>query len=126
MTKIVKIVFIDTVTGEIYAGEEKNSMKCKFTKDLAGAKLYAKSSQLKEIFDYVKYNSGRDLQPIEIEVSYEVLGKTMYLEQLENDSYKLFQTLDEKATNDIDSMTDKEYRKWKDLKKKFSKFKKGV
>lgn len=119
MTKSIRIAFLDIDANEFYVKEETNSSSCRFSKDLSRAKLYMATKQLKEIFDYVKYNSKRNLKPVDIEVSFQIVGDSTYIDDLENKSFMLFQKLDQMAKSDIDSLSDNEYRKWRTLKSKF-------
>jgi hypothetical protein len=116
--KYVKIAFVDSVTGEFYF-KENSSTESVFTRDVSKAKLYIPRSDVREIFDYVSQQSGRNLKCVEVEVTFDVLGDSSYLDQLNNREFELYKKLNAQAENDIDSMNEGDYRKWKTLRSKF-------
>jgi len=118
MNKTVKLAFVDSDTGEFYVRE--NSMTdFVFSNDVAKAKLYVTRSEVREYFDYVSYNSNRNLKCVEVEVSFSVLGDSDYLDQLENRDLQLYKHLSKQAEDDIDAMSEDDYRKWLSLRSKF-------
>jgi hypothetical protein len=118
MNKTVKLAFVDADTGEFYVRE--NSMTdFVFSNDVAKAKLYVTRSEVREFFEYVSYNSKRNLKCVEVEVSFSVLGDSDYLDQLENRDLQLYKHLNKQAEDDIDAMSEEDYRKWRSLRLKF-------
>jgi hypothetical protein len=118
MSKIVKIAFVDIATGEFYVKE--NSLNdWVFSSDVCRAKLYLARSEVREFFEYVAQYSKRNLKCVEVEVSFNVLGDSSYLNQLNNRDFQLYKKLNQQAENDVDAMTEEDYRKWKSLRSKF-------
>lgn len=118
MSKIVKIAFVDIATGEFYV-KENSITDWVFSSDVSRAKLYVARSEVREFFDYVTQNSKRNLKCVEVEVTFNVLGDSDYLDQLNNRDFQLYKKLNQQADDDIDAMTEKDYRKWKSLRSKF-------
>jgi hypothetical protein len=56
---------------------------------------------------------------VEVEVSFSVLGDSDYLDQLENRDLQLYKHLNKQAEDDIDAMSEEDYRKWRSLRLKF-------
>jgi hypothetical protein len=118
MNKTVKLAFVDAETGEFYVRE--NSMTdFVFSNDVAKAKLYMTRAEVREYFDYVSFNSNRNLKCVEVEVSFSVLGDSDYLDQLENRDLQLYKHLNKQAEDNIDAMSEDDYHKWKSLRSKF-------
>jgi len=118
MNKIVKLAFVDASTGEFYV-RENTITDYVFSKDVSKAKLYMIRSEVRDFFEYVSYNSNRNLKCVEVEVSFSVLGDSDYLDQLDNCDLQLYKTLNKQAEGNIDIMSEKDYRKWKSLRLKF-------
>jgi len=118
MNKIVKIAFVDIDTGEFYV-RENTIPGCIFSKDVAKAKMYVTRLEVREYFDYVSYNSKRNLKCVEVEVTFNVLGDSNYLDQLNNRDFQLYKKLNQQAEDDVDAMTEEDYRKWKSLRSRF-------
>lgn len=118
MSKIVKIAFVDIDTGEFYV-RENTIPGYIFSKDVAKANLYVTRSEVREYFDYVSYNSKRNLKCVEVEVTFKVLGDSDYLDRLNNRDFQLYKKLNQQAEDDIDSMSEDDYRKWKSLRSRF-------
>ena len=118
MSKIVKIAFVDIDTGEFYV-KENSPNDWVFSSDVSRAKLYLARSEVREFFDYVAQYGKRNLKCVEVEVAFNVLGDSNYLDQLNDRDLQLYKKLNQQAEDDIDSMTEEDYRKWKSLRSKF-------
>jgi hypothetical protein len=118
MSKIVKIAFVDIDTGEFYV-KENSPNDWVFSSDVSRAKLYLARSEVREFFDYVAQYSKRNLKCVEVEVAFNVLGDSGYLDQLNDRDFQLYKKLNQQAEDDVDAMTEEDYRKWKSLRLKF-------
>lgn len=118
MTETVKIAFVDIDTGEYYAGSNDRGHRV-FSKDLAKAKLYMARPEIRNYFEYVTWNSNRNIKCQEMEVNFTVIGDSDYLDQLDNRDFELYKKLDKEADHDIDAMSEEDYRRWRSLRKKF-------
>lgn len=118
MNKIVKLAFVDANTGEFYV-RENTFTDYVFSKDVSKAKLYMIRSEVRDFFEYVSYNSNRNLKCVEVDVSFSVLGDSDFLDHLDNCDLQLYETLNKQAEDNIDIMSEKDYRKWKSLRLKF-------
>lgn len=120
MGKFVKIAFVDSDTGDFYIREDPFN-NFFFGGDITKAKLYSKRSEVRDYFDYVKNGTKRSLKCVEVEVEFSVLGDSNYLDLLDNSDHQLYNRLKQQADDDIDSMSEQDYRKWKSLRSRFGK-----
>jgi|AntAceMinimDraft_13_1070369.scaffolds.fasta_scaffold23267_3 hypothetical protein len=125
MTKLVKIAFVDIDTGEFYV-KENSLTNWVFNSDVSRAKLYLARPEVREFFNYVAQNSKRNLKCVEVEVVFNVLGDSKYLDFLNNRDFQLYQKLNQQAEDNIDAMKETDYRKWKSLRLKFNNTKENV
>jgi magnesium-transporting ATPase (P-type) len=120
MDKTVKIAFVDCDTGDFYVREDpfKNFL---FGGDVTKAKLYSKRSEVRDYFEYVKNGTKRSLKCVDVEIEFSVLGDSNYLDKLDNHDHQLYNRLKQQADDDVDSMSEQDYRKWKLLRSRFGK-----
>lgn len=93
---------------------------CIFTKDLSRAKLYLPRKEIIQFYEFVSTESKRNIRPFEVEISYTISGESNFFETLIEKETKLFEKLNKQAEKDVDSMSEKDYKKWKQLKRKLT------
>lgn len=120
MTKVIKTVIMDDDTGEFYTGMDGFALK--FSKDISKANLYSKVAQNLEVLRSVKSMCQRNIVTRDVEVTFTLQDESIMVSKLDEvtqKEQKLFEKLTKLAEKDVDSMSEKDYRKWKSLKKKY-------
>lgn len=118
MKTFTKIAFVDENTEEYYVGENKNGNSL-FSKDITRAKLYVPQDQIRDLFGNITVISKRNLNCAEIEITLKNNGYSDILNQIDKKEFILYEKLDNEANQDLDGMTERDYRKWKSLKAKY-------
>jgi hypothetical protein len=118
MKTFTKIAFVDENTEEYYVGENQNGNSL-FSKDITRAKLYVPQDQIRDFFENVTVISKRNLKCVEIEITLKDNGYSDILNQIDKKEFELYERLNNKANQDLDGMTERDYRKWKSLNVKY-------
>ena len=123
MNKLTKIAFVDVDTGEFYRDTKEDAHR--FTGDITRSMLYHERKEIRQYFNIIANASGRNLKCVEVKVEFTVRGDSDYFDRLkkedENRELIRYKNLCSKANKDVDSMTKREFRNWRFLKKKFEK-----
>ena len=114
---MIKLAFIDNDTGEYYVREDFG--KFKFSDDPEKARLYFHSPQLEESFEYVQYNSKRNLVLVDMEVTVVQKKHSNYFEELKETRRQEFERLNVLAEQNLEEMEETLYKRWRKLKKEF-------
>ncbi len=112
---VIKLAFYDKATGEYYVRDMFG--KFEFSIDVEDARLYASRKEVIEYLDYIQYNSKRTLSVVEVEVSRRVVGESNIVSEVNEANKILFNTLSAQAENDIDAMSEADFKMYKKLKR---------
>lgn len=115
---MIKLAFMDVSTKEYFVRDDFHVFK--FSDDPEKARLYFKSPTLEKTFEYVSYNSKRDLIAVEMEVTVSFQQQSTYFDELKDKRRLEFERLNVEAERDIEAMEDSTYKRWKTLKREFN------
>jgi tetrahydromethanopterin S-methyltransferase subunit H len=112
---VIKLAFFDKSTGEYYVRDMFG--KLEFSTEVDDAKLYATRKAILEYLDYVQYNSKRTLSVVEVEVTRRVVGESNIVSEVNEAKQILFNTLSTQVENDVDAMSEADFKMYKKLKR---------
>jgi hypothetical protein len=114
---VIKLAFYDKATGEYYVRDMFG--KLEFSTNIEDARLYVTRKEVIEYLDYVQYNSKRTLSVVEVEVSRRFVGESNIVSEVNEAKQILFNTLAAQAENDVDAMSEEDFKMYKKLKREF-------
>lgn len=121
MATLTKIAFVDIDTGEFYRDTKQDVHR--FTDDVTRAQLYHERKEIRQFFRVIGTESGRDLKCVEVKVEFLVCGDSDYIDWIEkqqaDQDWAAYEKLNQKAEKDVDAMSEKDFRAWRGLRKKF-------
>lgn len=122
MNELTKIAFVDADTGEFYR-DTKEYDDDRFTDDITRAKLYHERKEIRQYFDVIANYSGRNLKCVEVKVEFSVCGDSDYLDrvekQIDDQDWATYKKLNQESEKDVDAMSEKDFRTWRSLRRKF-------
>lgn len=121
MTELTKIAFVDSDTGEFYRDTKEDAHR--FTDDITRAQLYHERKEIRQFFNVIADASGRNLKCVEVKVEFSVRGDSDYLDriekQIDDQDWATYKKLNQEAEKDVDAMSEKDFRAWRSLRRKF-------
>lgn len=118
MTVVQKYAIRDRVSKEYFV-EIRTYPETVFSTDITRAKLYVSEPAVIEALDYAKLCSKRDLAIVEVKITFEFIKESNLITATEEKKLLEFKRLDAIAEQNIDLLSEKDFKKWRRLKNEY-------